>query len=285
MIAPIVERLYEEFTNVEMAEVDADASKDILTKYDVTAMPTFLFFHKGAETERVSGAAPNEIRQALLNLSVKNPKAQRVGFGSGSASGDAGPSENTGSGGVDKSLTDLIPKGYEILNDAVHVGEAEILNVKGDDKSALLRDILSTGEQQNLKSIASDADSQVLIFLPFTNKVKVHSILLRADAPEDEEDAQAPSKIKVWANTTGMISFEDAVAGVKALHSSELRAAGENGWREVPLRFVHFQNVNSVVIFLDGDDEDASTFVQRLVLVGSKGESREQGKLEKIGDD
>jgi hypothetical protein len=287
MMAPIVEKMYDEFKGIEMAEVDTDASKPVAAKYEITALPTFVYFHKGQEVERIRGAQPNEVRQSLVKLAAKNPNAQRGGIDGGSTHNGAtsGSNAGSGSGPVDSEITKLIPKGYEILNDAVHIGEAEILNVKSSDNAALLRDILSIQDEEGLKYIASDADSQVLIYLPFTNKVKVHSILLYATPVDNDDDTQTPHQIKVWANTTGMISFDDAASGVKALHSGELPAAGSKGWRDIPLRFVHFQNVSSIVIFLDGEDEDISTVVQRLILVGSKGESRDQGKLEKIDMD
>lgn len=136
-------------------------------------------------------------------------------------------------------------------------------------------------------TIVSDADSQILIYIPFTNKTKVYSILLKTNkdskTPDgSDDDTQLPVKIKVWANTTGTIAFEDASSGDGALHEADIPEPDANGWSEVPLRFVRFQSVGSLLIFLDGDDDDAYTAVQKIALVGSKGDSLQQGKLEKI---
>lgn len=133
--------------------------------------------------------------------------------------------------------------------------------------------------------IMSDADSQILVYVPLTNKSKVYSILLRTGKDSkkpDGDDVQAPNTIKVWANTTGTISFDDAASGSGALHDGEVSAPDANGWSEIKLRYVRFQSVSSLLIFLDGEDEDECTALQRIVLIGNKGDSREQGKLEKV---
>lgn len=54
----------------------------------------------------------------------------------------------------------------------------------------------------------------------------------------------------------------------------------------IPLRFVKFQNINSVVLFVEsGDGEGEKTRIDRIRMIGETGEKREMGKLEKIGDD
>jgi thioredoxin-like negative regulator of GroEL len=77
MMAPIVERLYDEFTSVEMLEVDTDAAQLLSRAYSISALPTFLYFHKGKEVQRIRGAQPNEVRDALVKLAGLNPKARR----------------------------------------------------------------------------------------------------------------------------------------------------------------------------------------------------------------
>ena len=51
------------------------------------------------------------------------------------------------------------------------------------------------------------------------------------------------------------------------------------------LRFVKFQNVTSLVIFVvDGEGDGEKVRVDRLRIVGESGEKRDLGKLEKVGD-
>lgn len=210
-----------------------------------------------------------------------------------SSSGEgAAPSSGPSASGSEKEfleqIQDYIPKGYELLNDTVHFGEAEALNIVPTAVENQISPLFSTKRlpSSTQVGIRSDADSQILLYVPLNNKSKVYSILLRTgtDAKQtaDGDDLQKPTSVKVWANTTGTISFDDAAAGTGALHESEIPAPDANGWSEIKLRYVRFQNVGSLLLFLDGEDEDESTALQRIVLVGSKGDSRDQGKLEKL---
>lgn len=169
----------------------------------------------------------------------------------------------------------------------MHFGEAEALNIVPTSVENQISPLFSTKRlpSSTQVGIMSDADSQMLIYIPLNNKAKIYSILLRTgkDAKKpDGDDLQVPTSVKVWANTTGTISFDDAASGSGALHDGEIPAPDENGWSEIKLRYVRFQNVSSLLVFLDGEDEDESTALQRIVIVGNKGDSRDHGKLEKL---
>jgi thiol-disulfide isomerase/thioredoxin len=286
-IAPLVEKFHDQFSTVAFAEVDVDTSKAVAQKYSITAMPTFVYFHKSIEVERIRGADPEAIYKALEMLAAKNPSAIRVQNGNGAESSSSPPppsSSSSSSSGLPNDVQRIISKTkFEVLNDIVHIGGAELLNVSSHDSSGDLRKLLDLSNPG--KGVASEADSQILIYLPLQNKAKVHSIFIKAAVVEDGsgEETQIPSTIKVWANNPTTISFDDASSGgIKPLHSGPVPEPDENGWREINLRFVHFQNVTSIQIFLDGDDEETTTVVQQLLLVGSKGGTLEQGKLEKL---
>ncbi len=58
------------------------------------------------------------------------------------------------------------------------------------------------------------------------------------------------------------------------------------GTANVALRFVKFQNVTSLVLFIvDGDGPGEKVRVDRIRIIGETGEKRDPGKLEKVGDD
>ncbi|KAF5098169.1 hypothetical protein DV451_003525 [Geotrichum candidum] len=276
MIAPLVEKLDEQYKNIKFAEVDVDQSQPIARKYEVSSMPTFVYFHNKTEVDRTVGANPQALNTALATLSTKSSSP----VASSSEAADAG----SGSGSeLLKQIENYIPKGYELLNDSITFNDAEALNItQSDAHENQLKPLFNTARLPAAKEtgLVSDADSQMIIYIPLTNKSKVYSILLRKSASSDE-DVQPPNKIKVWANTTGTISFDDA-AQTSSLHDGDIDNYDANGWAEIKLRYVRFQNVTSLLVFLDGDDEDESTALQRLVIIGNKGESRDRGKLEKI---
>lgn len=206
---------------------------------------------------------------------------------SAAAASESGPTASGSERELLDQIQEYIPKGYELLNDSVHFGEAEALNITLTSVDDQIRPLFNAKRlpSSTQVGIVSDADSQILIYVPLTNKSKIYSILIRTGKDSkkpDGDDLQPPSSIKVWANTTGTISFEDAAGGSGALHDGEIASPDANGWSEIKLRYVRFQNVSSLLIFLDGEDEDESTTLQRIVLIGNKGDSREQGKLEKV---
>jgi thioredoxin-related protein len=262
-----------------MLEVDVDNQREVAAEYSVTAMPTLIFFQNKKELKRIRGADSNGIVQAVQELASKNPQAVRRG--STAADGSSGSSGTSSSNikSMAKEVSNYIAKGFEIINDIIHFGDAEILNVETASSSDTLRGLFDLSEP---KQVFSDADSQMLLYIPLQNKAKVHSIYIKSK--KSENDKQRVSHIKVWANTPGMISFDDAASDTKALHDEQFNETNydENGWIEIKLRYVLFQSVNSLVLFLEGEDEDEPTVIDSIVICGSKGESREQAKLEKI---
>lgn len=97
-----------------------------------------------------------------------------------------------------------------------------------------------------------------------------------------------PKVIKLFTNRPHNLGFDDA-EGETPTQMIEL---GEKDWdaktstANIPLRFVKFQNINSLVIFVEsGDGQGEKTRIDRIRFIGETGEKREMGKLEKIGDD
>ncbi|EDO17931.1 hypothetical protein Kpol_1010p47 [Vanderwaltozyma polyspora DSM 70294] len=67
MISPMVDKFAVEYTDAVFIKVDVDEVGDVAQKYDVTAMPTFLYFKDGKEVHRVVGANPAGIKQAIAS--------------------------------------------------------------------------------------------------------------------------------------------------------------------------------------------------------------------------
>jgi hypothetical protein len=108
--------------------------------------------------------------------------------------------------------------------------------------------------------------------------------------PKDEEDApMRPGTIKLFINRPHNLGFEEA-EDMTATQSIELSESdwSREGTANIPLRFVKFQNINSLVIFVvngNGENDSEKVRIDRVRLIGESGEKREMGKLEKIGDD
>ena len=74
MVAPIYEQLSEQFGgdngNVVFLKVDVDDNSETAMKYSVSAMPTFLFIHKGEVVDRVVGANVAKLQELIQEFSL-----------------------------------------------------------------------------------------------------------------------------------------------------------------------------------------------------------------------
>jgi len=68
MIGPIFHELEsnEAFSKIKFLSVDVDVAPDVASKYDVSAMPTFVVLKDGEVIERFSGANPERLKEVLL---------------------------------------------------------------------------------------------------------------------------------------------------------------------------------------------------------------------------
>jgi thioredoxin 1 len=69
MIAPIFKELSDAFPNVVFLKVDVDENPETAAKYEVSAMPTFLFIKRGEVVDKVMGANAAALQKLLGELS------------------------------------------------------------------------------------------------------------------------------------------------------------------------------------------------------------------------
>ncbi|EDK47070.1 thioredoxin [Acetobacter pasteurianus] len=65
MISPLLEKFSNEYKQVKFLKVDVDQSPEIALAYQVSSMPTFLFFKNGEQIHKVVGANPSALKQAI----------------------------------------------------------------------------------------------------------------------------------------------------------------------------------------------------------------------------
>lgn len=66
-IAPIIEQLANENSDVKIGKLDVDAHGDVAMKYGIASIPTILIFKSGNVVEQVMGVQPKSSLQAMLN--------------------------------------------------------------------------------------------------------------------------------------------------------------------------------------------------------------------------
>ncbi|VDB86978.1 unnamed protein product [Peniophora sp. CBMAI 1063] len=137
---------------------------------------------------------------------------------------------------------------------------------------------LNETEDHTLKSVLqktgvyveSDADEQLLMSIPFNQTVRVRSISFKCT-----DESKAPKKIKLLVNRQS-IDFADVADAVEPEVAQVLELTPEQvkDGRKIPLRFVRFQSVNTLNIFVEsnqGDEE--STKINSIDLFGVPVES------------
>ncbi|KAH0341481.1 DUF1000-domain-containing protein, partial [Aureobasidium melanogenum] len=282
-IAPFYEQLANSLSRpnqITFTKVNTDNQRDIAQTYNITAMPTFMVFKNGRETQRIRGADPKALDAAVKSLASEAE----------SSSADASSSSSSGTW-IGASL----PRGYSDITDSVDLLNLDFLNV--DSEAGNARTVFNTAQPSAISKsssaagkdwIESDTDEQLMMYMPFQSSLKVHSLHITSFPTEGDDDVVRPRTLKLYTNKSNVLSFDEA----ESLPSTQDITLQESDWdaktgtARVDLRFVKFQNVTSLVIFVaEGEGDGEKTRIDRIRIIGETGEKRAMGKLEKIGDE
>lgn len=70
MLTPILVELDKENENVEIFKVNVDENQETAMRYDITSVPTMIFFKDGVEVERQVGLVEKEkLQQVIASIS------------------------------------------------------------------------------------------------------------------------------------------------------------------------------------------------------------------------
>mmetsp|Transcript_6591 Transcript_6591/g.19966 ORF Transcript_6591/g.19966 Transcript_6591/m.19966 type:complete len:208 (+) Transcript_6591:131-754(+) len=117
--------------------------------------------------------------------------------------------------------------------------------------------------------MVSDADEQLLIFLPFYSAVKITSISVIGSGGE-----QNPKTMKVFLNSETM-DFPTAEA-TEPVQTWELVSDNSKGEVEYPTKITKFQNVRTMWIFISDNFGAEETSLQYIGLKGTASANRRQ---------
>ncbi|PSR76021.1 putative thioredoxin protein [Coniella lustricola] len=289
-IAPLYEQLSAQMSQpnlVTFTKVNTEKQQQIASAYAIRSIPTFILFRDGKLVEKVQGADPTKLQSLVRQISQESQNAAAGGSGS-SNSGGGGTGSNSALGWRGAGL----PRGYTDVTDQLEIPKTELLNF--DEEFGNVRVLfdsskpgaLNGGKKTEKDWVVSDTDEQLLLFTPFMSVLKLHTLQITSVADEDEE-IMRPKVLKLFTNRPHNLGFDDA-EGETPTQLIELKDSdwNQDSTANIPLRFVRFQNINSLVIFVEsGEGEGEKTRIDRIRFIGETGEKREMGKLEKIGDD
>ncbi|XP_038076953.1 thioredoxin-like protein 1 [Patiria miniata] len=122
----------------------------------------------------------------------------------------------------------------------------------------------------------SDCDEQLIINIGFIQNVKVHS--LKITGPE----GFVPKTVKIFVNEIKTLDFDTAERSEPV---QELNLTKDDVGEDVviPLRFVKFQNVSSVTLFVkDNQGMEDTTRIGHLAFIGSPVNTTKMGEFKRI---
>uniref|UniRef100_A0A1A8P1G9 Thioredoxin-like 1 n=2 Tax=Nothobranchius TaxID=28779 RepID=A0A1A8P1G9_9TELE len=229
-IAPAFNMLSNKYPQAAFLEVDVHVCQATAAANNISATPTFLFFRNRVRVDQYQGADAAGLEEKIKQHTENDP----------------GSNEDSD-----------IPKGYMDLMPFVNKAGCECLNESDDCgfDNCLVKD--ST-------YLESDCDEQFLITMAFNQPVKLFSMKLQCS-----DLAQAPKVMKVFINLPRSMGFDDAERS-EATQTLELSEEDYKDDGLIPLRYVKFQNVQSVTLFVKsnlGDEE--TTKITYLTFIGT----------------
>ncbi|KAI8615077.1 galactose-binding domain-like protein [Chytriomyces sp. MP71] len=236
-IKPLYAELASKYRHVTFVTVDIDQLKETAAKNQIQSVPTFHFYKGGEIVGSMKGADPRQL-QALVDQH-QGPK--------------------------DESLSGPSIAGHGDLASFIDQRQIECLN-QSDEHT--VGSIFGKDAKQYLQS---DVDEQLIIVIPFNQVVKLHSI--KISGPKNN----APKSIQPYINRPTTLSFEEGdsiepieLIDLAALYAPEGDTAAELISATIPLRFVKYQSVQSVTLFIGANlGGEETTVINKLTLFGS----------------
>ncbi|KAI1460903.1 PITH domain-containing protein [Annulohypoxylon moriforme] len=117
--------------------------------------------------------------------------------------------------------------------------------------------------------LGSDADEQILMTVPFTGQVKLHSILLRTSP-----SLSAPRNLKLFINRDDM----DFGTAEELPPTQILELSQTSDVQELPVKRALFSKVRHLSLFFEDNFGDGDEDVTRISYIGFKGEWMQLGR-------
>ncbi|KAK9821423.1 hypothetical protein WJX81_003107 [Elliptochloris bilobata] len=126
--------------------------------------------------------------------------------------------------------------------------------------------------------LESDTDEQLLLHIQFNQAVKLSGLVIKAEA-----GGTAPRTVKLFTNQPSL-GFSEA-ASERPTQEFALSDDDLVG-RPLTLRFVKFQNVTTLSVFIeDNRGGEDTTRVQKISLLGQPAEKMDVAAIKKVGEE
>lgn len=171
------------------------------------------------------------------------------------------------------AATVQVPRGQVDLIDFIDWTGVECLNQ--DSSHSIVNALKQSLRDDEGLYLASDSDEQLLIYIPFMQVVKLHSALFKG--PEEE----GPKTIKLFSNKEHM-GFSN-VNDYPPSDTLELSSDHLIENKPLPLKYVKFQNVRSLTIFIEDNQSGSDVSkIHKIALYGTTVDTTNMKDLKKI---
>jgi len=161
--------------------------------------------------------------------------------------------------------------------------DGQQLNCLNEDAQHTLKSILQDKKLNSSSNyLLSDADEQLILNIPFNQVVRIRALVIKSAG----EPEQRPRRIKLFVNRP-TLGFEDAMdaSEPEAVQIVELTDEQVAEGKRIPLRFVRFQNVNSLHIFVETNGGDDMTRIDAIDVIGAQAQgTRDLSGLKVVED-
>jgi len=126
-----------------------------------------------------------------------------------------------------------------------------------------------------------EVDQQLMLVVPFREAVKLKSVRFLCDS-KDSDDESGPKDVHLFVDRPNF-SFSDAESAV-ASQVLKLTPANLSLGASIPLKFLKFQNVHSLTVFISSNQTDSEiTCLNELELFGFPIAGTNMNELRKSG--
>ncbi|KAH8724876.1 PITH domain-containing protein [Phaeosphaeriaceae sp. PMI808] len=176
---------------------------------------------------------------------------------------DACHSEHHDHGGDDHDHTDdITPALQNLLYAQIDFPKLLTLNESTPNSGRAICEKTWSQRLDPTPELKSSADEQLLILVPFTGQVRLHSILLRTS-----NTPSSPRTLKLFVNEDTL----DFDAASEKTATQVLEVAQTSDVQEIPVKRAHFNTTRSLVLFFEDNwsgGEEEETVVSYLGVKG-----------------
>jgi len=169
----------------------------------------------------------------------------------------------------DEDDNETCVKGHMDLTSMIFKSRCECLNASDDH-------ILEHAFTTKGGYLESDCDEQLIIALEFSQPVKIHS--MKISGPVDK----GPKNVKLFINQPTTIDF-DSAESMECVQKFQLTTEQLTDTSPMALRFVKFQNVHNITVFIkDNQDDTETTQIDHLAFYGSPVAATNMGEFKRV---